>query len=214
MDDRTEELRAAHDVLAEVYAERLAHALEEMPVERAVLGLFRDLLLAGGAGSSVGDIGCGTGRLAPHLAAWGLTPHGVDLSPEMVRVARRDFPGFSFEVADLRALPFPDACLAGAVCWYSLMYLAPSDRPRAFGELGRVVRPGGYLATAWKVGDDMVRRAGRSLDLGIEFDVYWLSVQEMERQLTRAGFRVVFRAERPAEPDEQQPQAYLIARRL
>jgi 2-polyprenyl-3-methyl-5-hydroxy-6-metoxy-1,4-benzoquinol methylase len=56
-------------------------------------------------GTSVGGIGCGTGRLEPHLAAKGLSPHGIDLSPEMIRVARRDFPGFSFEVSDVRELP-------------------------------------------------------------------------------------------------------------
>ena len=116
MDARTEELRAAHDVLAEVYAERLAGLLDRMPVEQAVLGLLAALVREGG-GSVVGDIGCGTGRLAPYLAGQGFTPRGVDLSPEMVRVARRDQPGHSFEVADLRALPFGDGSLDGAVAW-------------------------------------------------------------------------------------------------
>jgi hypothetical protein len=37
MDASTEELRAAHDVLSEFYAERLAGALDHMPEERAVL---------------------------------------------------------------------------------------------------------------------------------------------------------------------------------
>ncbi len=214
MDEKTRELREAHDALAEFYAERLANILDEMPVERAVLGLFRDLVLESGVGSSVGDIGCGTGRLAPVLLAYGLDPHGVDLSPEMIRVARRDFPDFRFDVADVRALPFHDGALAGALCWYSLMYLSPADRPRAFAELARVVQPGGYLATAFKAGDDTVRRAGRTLDLGVEFDVYWLSMHEMERQVIDAGFRVVLSAVRPAEPDEAQPQGYLIAQRV
>ncbi|MDX6334252.1 MAG: hypothetical protein QOG05_1592 [Streptosporangiaceae bacterium] len=115
----------------------------------------------------MGDIGCGTGRLAPCLAARGLFPQGIDLSPEMIRVARRDQPGFDFGVADLHALPFADASLAGVVCWYSLMYLAPPDRPAAFGELARVVKPGGYLVTAFKAGDSQVRRGGRSTGLGM-----------------------------------------------
>ena len=76
----TDELRTAHDVLAEVYAERLAGALDTMPVDQAVLGLFAALVRPGGR---VGDIGCGTGRLAPFLAARGLVPRGVDLSPEI-----------------------------------------------------------------------------------------------------------------------------------
>jgi hypothetical protein len=45
MDAKTEELRAAHDVLAEFYADRLAGALDRMPADRAVLGLFCELTL-------------------------------------------------------------------------------------------------------------------------------------------------------------------------
>jgi SAM-dependent methyltransferase len=182
-----------------------------MPAERAVLGLFCELTLAAGLGTDVADIGCGTGRLDPYLAASGLTPRGIDLSPEMVRVARRDHPGFDYGVADLRELPFGDASLAGVVCWYSLIYLAPSDRPAAFGELARVVKPGGYLVTAFKAGDSQVRRGGRSL--GLEFDVYWLSPEEMRRRVADAGFAPVFWAGRPAEEQEGSPQGYLLARR-
>jgi len=213
MDARTDELRAAHDVLAEFYAGRLADALDRMPAERAVLGLFCDLTLAADLGTSVADVGCGTGRLEPYLAARGLSPRGVDLSPEMIRVARRDHPGFAFDVADLRDLPFGDASLAGVICWYSLMFLAPSDRPAAFRELARAVKPGGYLVTAFKAGDSQVRRGGRSTGLGVEFDVYWLSPQEMERRVTDAGFATVFWGGRPAEGQEGSPQGYLLARR-
>jgi SAM-dependent methyltransferase len=213
MDAKTEELKAAHDVLAEFYAGRLADALDHMPADRAVLGLFCDLTLAAGLGTAVGDVGCGTGRLEPYLAAKGLSPRGIDLSAGMIRVARRDHPGFEFGVADLRALPFEDASLAGVVCWYSLMYLAPSGRPAAFSELARVVKPGGYLVTAFKAGDSQVRRGGRSAGLGAEFDVYWLSPDEMERRATDAGFATVFWAGRPAEEQEGSPQGYLLARR-
>lgn len=213
VDDKTEELRAAHDVLAEFYADRLADALDRMPADRTVLSLFCDLVTAAHLGTDVADIGCGTGRLAPFLAARGLSTRGVDLSPEMVRVARRDHPEFAFDVADVRALPFQDASLAGVVCWYSLMYLAPSDRSRAFGELARVVKPGGYLVTAFKAGDNQVRRAGRTAGLGVEFDIYWLSPDEMQRLVTDASFAPVFWGGRPAEEQEGSPQGYLVARR-
>jgi SAM-dependent methyltransferase len=213
MDAKTEELRAAHDVLAEVYATRLAGLLDRMPIERAVLGLFCELVLSADLGTDVGDIGCGTGRLEPYLAAKGLSPSGVDLSPEMIRVARRDSPGFDYDVADLRELPFKDASLVGVICWYSLLFLAPSDRPAAFSELARVVKPGGYLVTAFKAGDGQHQRRGRATGLGIEFDAYWLSPEEMERWVTEAGFTTVFWGGRPAEEDESTPQGYLLARR-
>jgi hypothetical protein len=38
VDAKTEELRDAHNALAEVYASRLAHAMGELPADRAVLG--------------------------------------------------------------------------------------------------------------------------------------------------------------------------------
>src|ERR1019366_9006463 len=82
MDARTEELRAAHNVLAEFYAVYLTDALDRMPEERAVPGLFCDVVPGAGLGASVGDIGCGTGRLEPHLAARGSSAAGRDgLSP-------------------------------------------------------------------------------------------------------------------------------------
>ena len=111
VDAKTEELRAAHDVLAEFYADRLADALDHMPAERAVLGLFCDLILTAGLGASVVDAGCGTGRLEPYLAARGLSPGGIDLSPEMIRVARRDHPGFK------SMLPTCVNCRSGTLHW-------------------------------------------------------------------------------------------------
>jgi len=213
MDAKTEELKAAHNVLAEFYAVRLADALDRRPEDRAVLGLFCDLVLDAGLGASVGDIGCGTGRLEPYLAARGLSPRGIDLSPEMIRVARRDQPGFEYDVADLRELPFADASRAGIVCWYSLMYLAPSDRSAAFAELARVVKPGGYLVTAFKAGDSALRRGGRTTGLGVEFDVYWLSPDEMGRRVSDAGFATVFWGGIPPEKQGESAQGYLLARK-
>ena len=66
MDAKTEELRAAHDVLAELYAERLAGVLDRMPIEQAVLGLFCDLTLAAGLDHRGRRV---RHRPAPYLAA-------------------------------------------------------------------------------------------------------------------------------------------------
>jgi SAM-dependent methyltransferase len=146
VDGKTEELRAAHDVLAEWYVKHLDGVLH---------------------------------------------------------------PDFIFDVADLRALPFEDASLAGVVCWYSLIFLAPTDREVAFGELARVVKSGGYLVTASKAGDGQLRRGGGMAGLGVAYDGYWLSPEEMEARVTDAGFATVFRDSQPAD----ELCCYLLARR-
>lgn len=213
VDAKTEELRAAHEVLADFYVERLAGALAEMPEERAVLDMFCERVVRAGPSVEVADVGCGTGRLLPYLASKGVQPRGVDLTPRMVEVARRDFPGFAFDVADVRALPFADAELAGVVCWYSLIYLAPEDRAAAYGQLARVVRPGGQLAIAYKAGDGELRRGGRASGLGVAFDVYWERPEEVEQLATAAGFEPFFRGATFAEGPDGAVQGYLLATR-
>jgi SAM-dependent methyltransferase len=214
MDAGTEELRHAHDVLSGWYAKVLAGALESMPVERAMLGLFAEMTSA--VGTEVADVGCGTGRLLPYLASRGLEPRGVDLSPGMIETARRENPGFDYRVADVRDLPFEDASLAGVVCWFSLIYLAPDSRERAFGELSRVVRPGGHLITAFKHGTGTLHRNGPGsavgAGFGVDFDRYWLSPQEMEDRFAAAGFVMVFQGHTPPE-DDGPPYGYMLVRR-
>jgi len=131
----------------------------------------------------------------------------------MATLAHRDNPSFSFAVADVRALPVAAAALDGVVAWYSLMYLGPDQRTRAFAELGRVVRPGGYFVSAFKIGDNQPRRSGQTLVQGVAYDVYWHSADEVQDRVVQAGFQVALVAQRPADPDEAQPQGYLLARR-
>ena len=55
--------------------------------------------------SSILDLGCGTGRHARCFASHGFNVHGVDLSPQMIEIARNEqteSPGTTFEVGDVR----------------------------------------------------------------------------------------------------------------
>jgi trans-aconitate methyltransferase len=88
--------RAAYDTVAVDYARLLSSELAAKPLDRALLAAFAELVLADGGGP-VADLGCGPGRVTTHLHALGLDAFGVDLSPEMVAVARRSYPDLRFE---------------------------------------------------------------------------------------------------------------------
>jgi ubiquinone/menaquinone biosynthesis C-methylase UbiE len=64
-------------------------------------------------GGTVADVGCGPGRITAHLRQLGVDALGIDLSPAMIEVARRDHPGLRFEVGSMTDLALADASLAG-----------------------------------------------------------------------------------------------------
>ncbi|WP_198950456.1 class I SAM-dependent methyltransferase [Kineosporia sp. A_224] len=109
--------RTSYDDLAEPYTKELRDLMACQPYDRAVLGLFTDLVQAGGGGPVL-DVGCGPGRVTAHLVAAGLDAAGVYLSPGMVAVARREHPGLRFAVGSMTALDVPAGSLGGLVAWY------------------------------------------------------------------------------------------------
>jgi ubiquinone/menaquinone biosynthesis C-methylase UbiE len=121
----------------------------ERRATRLLRGFYRtvaaEVAAAAAPGAVVLDVGTGPGRLPVALADRrpDLSLHGADLSPDMVELARRAAPGVAFEVADVAALPWPDASLDMVVSTLSA-HEWPDPRAAA-AELARVLRPGGRL---------------------------------------------------------------------
>jgi ubiquinone/menaquinone biosynthesis C-methylase UbiE len=98
------------------------------------------------------DLGCGTGRLLVALARRGYRVLGVDLSPEMLRVAAEKAAAAGVSVDLLRAnLTELDALRDGAfdyaACLFSTlgMVRGADNRRQAVGHAFRVLRPGGVF---------------------------------------------------------------------
>ena len=92
------------------------------------------------------DVGCGTGRHSAYLVELGHTVTGVDVSPEMLHVARRKTRAARFVEGPMAPLPFDEGQFDGAVCALALSHVANINEPIA--ELARVVRPGGRLVVS------------------------------------------------------------------
>jgi len=203
--------RAAYDLVAEDYADLLRDQLAEEPYDRAMLGVFAEQVARAGGGL-VGDLGCGPGRVAGHLAGLGMDVSGVDLSPRMVEVARLDHPAIPFTVGSMAALPFGDAELAGALAWYSIIHTPDERQGGLFAEFARVVRPGGILLLAFQVGDDVVHITHA---YGHEVDAHARRQNPVRIRtlLAEAGFTPSAELVRAPVAPEKVPQGYVMARR-
>lgn len=161
---RDERVRSSYGLVAEAYADALAGELADLPFDRWLLERIGDL-----AGPyPVIEVGCGPGHVTAHLVSLGVEASGIDLAPEMVRVARELHPHGSYEVGDLRRLMRPTTSDGwGAVlAWHSLIHLADSELPDALAALVRPLRPGGLLVLALQAGGDV-----RHLDTWFDQDV-------------------------------------------
>ncbi|HEV2346978.1 MAG TPA: class I SAM-dependent methyltransferase [Actinocrinis sp.] len=207
--------RASYDTIADGYAELVRGELAAKPLERALLAAFAELVHTESRGP-VADVGCGTGRVTAHLHELGVPVFGIDLSPGMIAVARREHPGLRFEVGSMLALDLPDGEAGGVLAWYSTTHV-PDDRlPGTFAEFHRVLAPGGHLLLAFQVGDDVLHlteAVGHTVDL----DFRRRAPEHVARLLDGAGFVTRSRTWRERDLDgpfpERTAQAFVLARK-
>lgn len=124
--------RRAYDAVANDYARLPPDLALEAPLDRAVLAAFTEMLRTNGD-PLVADVGCGAGRVTRYLNDAGLRVIGLDLSPNMVGVARATYENLVFAATQAGALPLRTATLGRAPHAASLA----EGRCRWAGQTGR-----------------------------------------------------------------------------
>ncbi|MCB9671637.1 MAG: class I SAM-dependent methyltransferase [Alphaproteobacteria bacterium] len=146
------------------------------------------------------DVGCGTGSLALLLAPHAREVHGLDVSGEMVRIARS-----KAEAAGVGNVTFHQGLFDGSfealvpgsldmVCAYSLLHLVP-DRADALARAFALLKPGGtFVSSTVCLGSSWVpyrplltvmRWAGQAPYVAI------LTTETLVEELAAAGFEDV-----------------------
>jgi SAM-dependent methyltransferase len=203
-------VRRSYDAVAQDYGDRLDDELRYKPFDRAILAA---LVEQTEPATTIADVGCGPGHVAAWLAGHGAASVGFDLSPAMVETARRLHPEVPVLEGDLLSLPAGDGEFGAVVALYSIIHLAPEERPLAFGELLRVLRPRGLLLVSFHVGTEVSHRDewwGHDVDIDFRFLEPTVIVAELEG----VGFALELAAERVPYPEEAATKrAYLLARR-
>lgn len=95
---------------------------------------------------SVLEIGCGSGHLANRFLKAGYEYVGIDISPQMLALARQRCPNARFEQADMRTLQLGQSFDAILITARSLSYiLSNTDVTSTFRHLGQHLSPAGTL---------------------------------------------------------------------
>ena len=202
--------RSSYDTDAAGYAEKVRGLLDEMPYLRASLTLFAELV-HGAGGGPVADVGCGPGYVTGYLHDAGVDVFGIDLSPEMIAIARRDYPGLRFEVGTMTDLDLADDSLVGIVAFWSVIHVPDYAIPGVFEQFRRVLRPQGLLLVGFHVGDETRHTSEGYTGRPVNVDSHRRRPSTMTGWLRDAGFTI--EAELVIGPDEDVPGAVIFARR-
>jgi SAM-dependent methyltransferase len=138
-------------------------------------------------GSRVLDAGCGTGiPTARQLAAAGHKVTGVDISQEMLRLARQDVPDAEFHHLDIADLDLGG--FAAVVAFFSLLMLPRAEIPGVLAKIHHLLEPGGHFVLSMVEAD---------LDdtpihfLGSPVRVTGYMRGELDKLVTAAGFEIL-----------------------
>ncbi|GAA1023863.1 methyltransferase [Acrocarpospora pleiomorpha] len=204
--------RTAYDDAAARYAEFVDEHFPANPLNRVMIALFAELVRAAGDGL-VADVGCGPGHITAYLRSLGVTAFGIDLSPEMIALARGAHPELRFEVGLIGALDVEDASLAGVLANYSIIHTPPERLPETLAEFHRVLGPGGHLLLCFQGYDDPAELA-EAFDHKVSL-AYRYSPDRVAELLLKARLAEVARLIVAPGEDPQRgfPQAHLLARR-
>lgn len=200
--------RVSYDTVAGNYAEELRDVLRGKPYLRAALAVFAEVVQTGGAGP-VADVGCGPGHVTAHLCGLGLDAFGIDLSPVMIDVARREHPEVRFEVGSMTELELADGSVAGLLAFWSLVHVPDHALPGVLAQFRRVLRPGGPLVVGFHVGGgSKLKREGYG-GRPMKIHVYRRQPDQVAEWLREAGFAL--EAQLLLGPDTSLPGAILFA---
>ncbi|MFW5885133.1 MAG: class I SAM-dependent methyltransferase [Patescibacteria group bacterium] len=166
------------------------------------------------------DFGCGNGRLLEMIKSYDLRLDytGVDLSEQMIGIAKNRYPEGNFLVLSKEnELPFNEEEFQTVVSIAVFHHFTPSMAKGALQEMNRVLKPGGrVIATSWYLWDNSKLRyllrsfwrnilAFRNLKAGeIPFSYssekgrqtywrfcYWWSKEELEKSFKKQEFKII-----------------------
>jgi len=191
---------------AEQYAQNIEKASNPDLIER-----FSKKVKVGGR---VLDAGCAAGRDSRLLKKQGLEPVGVDLSPSLIKVAKRMSPDIEFLQGNFLHLLYENDSFDGIWAHASLLHFETiKEVKEALTEFYRVLKTGGIIHIYLKqqLGDEKTSVVTDKLSNHQKRFFQWFTKDEVKVLLEEANFEIIDLQDNYVDKAERDEVRWIVA---
>jgi ubiquinone/menaquinone biosynthesis C-methylase UbiE len=179
------EVTNCYNLTAEEYAKVFYNELDNKPFDRLILQRF-----AAENSGKFADLGCGCGHTTRFLADAGVKNLvGIDLSPEMVKIAKKLNKNLEFEVGNMLELDKTDEEFGAVLAFYAIVHFTYEEIERAFREIYRVLKFSGQFLFSFHVGDEKIN-LDEFLNQKVNITFYFFDADKILQILEKTGFKI------------------------
>lgn len=160
-------------------------------------------------GSSVLDLGCGSGDPAGKAISKHHNLTGVDISEAQINLARQNVPAGNFIHGDAASVDFPAASFDAVISFYTLEHIPRREHAALMDRIFAWLDSGGYLLLSVEAGeaDDIT---GQWLGVPMFFSTF--DPETIKNMIEASGFKILDAAiENQVEQDTVIPYLWVLA---
>lgn len=160
-------------------------------------------------GQKVLDVGCGHGINSDYMKKNGIDVVGVDLSEEMIGLAKKMNNRIDFMVADMRELDFLPVSFDAIIANFSLIHLSKKDVPVVLLRFNYFLKSGGLLLVGIQEGqsEERYQLSPNKFD-ELFFNI--MSREELIDLLKQAGFKIIKKFFRKPKKNELKFNKFIV----
>ncbi len=181
--DNTDIAIATYDKTADAYTQMYFDDASDHPYFDPFIALLPENPI-------VLDVGCGPGNTSAYLLQKGCDVRGIDISDEMLKIARQKVPLGRFSHMDMRHLGYPDSTFDGILAAYSLIHIPSDQIVTTLQGFHRVLRDHGVMEIITQQGEPD-RIVDDHLKVGEKMFFNFFTKERISRYLIDAGFTIV-----------------------
>jgi ubiquinone/menaquinone biosynthesis C-methylase UbiE len=172
--------------------DKVADFFEERTQEMQINDIDRFIeMVKTGKNPKILDIGCGPGRDASTFVKQDIDVVGVDISEEMLNIARNKVPEATFKKMDMRNLYFNSETFDGVWSAGSLQHIPKSEMDDLLSNIHSILKDGGIFFSDLREGEGEILEETNDYGEVIQrFMVYWQK-DEFIQYLKDAGFEIL-----------------------